>query len=137
MLNGMIRKMKTGTAVFGNSDLRKGQTALIQDISFPFHKRYSAEGVEIVTVSCVKSYLSNNFLCVIMRANSYNPSISRTHSIQPIESNKVSYTFEDLNSCFSLQRLSIIRILKFLIYTQNQPIHVLSDLVVQYVDGVV
>ena len=51
MINGMIKKMKTGTAVFGNSDLKRGQIALIQDISFPFHKRYSSEGVEIVTVS--------------------------------------------------------------------------------------
>ena len=47
----MIEKMKTGTAVFGNSDLKKGQTALIQDISLAFNNRYAVEGVEIVTVS--------------------------------------------------------------------------------------
>ena len=51
MLTGMNRKMKTGTAVYGNSDLKKGQTALILDISFPIHGGYSAEGVEVVMVS--------------------------------------------------------------------------------------
>ena len=51
MLNGIHKKMKTGTAVYGNSDLKKGQTALILDISFPFKGGHSAEGVEVVTVS--------------------------------------------------------------------------------------
>ena len=51
MLNCMNKKMKTATAVFGNSDLKKGQTAFIKDISFPLHGGYSAEGVEVVTVS--------------------------------------------------------------------------------------
>ena len=47
----MNRKMKTGTAVYGNSDLKKGQTALILAISLPIHGGYSAEGIEVVTVS--------------------------------------------------------------------------------------
>ena len=51
ILNGMTKEMKTGTAVYGNLNLKKGQTALIQDISFPLQSKYHAEGVEIVTVS--------------------------------------------------------------------------------------
>ena len=51
MLNCINKKMKTGTALFGDSDLKKGQKALIKDISFPLYGGYSAEGVEVVRVS--------------------------------------------------------------------------------------
>ena len=51
MLNCMNKQMKTATAVFGNSDLKKKQTALIKEISFPLRGGYSAEGVEVITVS--------------------------------------------------------------------------------------
>ena len=65
VLVGMIKENKTGTAVLGNSNLRKGERAIILEITHAYHSKCSDSSVGVVMVGVYYATMYSKYVNIL------------------------------------------------------------------------
>ena len=129
LLNGMTKKNKTGTAVIGDSSLKKGQRVIILNVAYSKNDAF----IGVVMVSSLEGFsfvikikiffsklLSVSTLKKMLGLLNISSPCIRPHFIPLCSRSKVVYLFKNFDPCFRFRNLLIIRIYKFLIYILNE-----------------